>query len=478
MDRKLLICNKNEDPDHQIITASELEAATVEIIENDQELDEDDVGDMEPKTHSSNSGIQTMFAKFMEEKCSITYRKLVVPQSMRSIYWKFFGFPADDDGEILTRLKIVCLICRTQIAYNRNTSNLRMHLQNKHSQELRELEAASPPRKQIITPESKEKRAQKRLLKAAMANSGQHIYTTNADGTVQIGGDIQFVTDPSVSFDENCGAEEEGSAAKPVKFIVKNVNTSDSNRNVAFVLSEELQQEQQQQQQLSTATNKTITDAILEYVIIDLQLPQVVQEQGFQRLIATLKSPCQIPSRNSLEEDIIPKTYDNFRDTIVGNISSLTSEISLAVEEWTSNIGENFFTFLIYYQNIGEASLESKILCTMHAPNEWTEQQWGIILDTVLNDWCVKIEKITAVVLATNRSEFVNAVLSRGLSVVPCLLHSLQVCAQAIFDDYRVAKVLAHCRAAIGAISSQPDAAAGLAMQEQLLGVRTNFVHL
>ncbi|OXU16708.1 hypothetical protein TSAR_016529 [Trichomalopsis sarcophagae] len=396
----------------------------VDIIEQEQDIEEID--------HKRN-GLQTVFAKFMEEKHSITYRKLVVPQSMRSIYWKFFGFPADDDGEILTRVKIVCLLCKTQIAYNRNTSNLRMHLQNKHVQELHELEALSPPRKQIITPESKERRAQKRMLKAAMASSSQHIYTTNADGTVQIGGDIQFVTDSSVAFPEQCMEEDMTvNINKPLKFVIKdgtidNVSTT-SNQNMTFMLSED-------QQQQTSSNNKSVSEAIVEFLIIDLQLPEIVQEQGFQRLIATLKSPCQIPSKNSLEKEIIPTTYNTFRETILSNISSLTSEVSLAVEEWTSNFGESFFSFLIYYQSPGEAALESKILCTIHGPRDWDELQWGTVLDTMMNDWCIKLEKTTAVIASTTRSQLTNALITRGLTVVPCLLHSLQVCAQTIFEN-------------------------------------------
>lgn len=54
-----------------------------------------------------------------------TYKKLVVPVSMRSIYWKYFGFPASETGEIITKLKIICILCKSQIAYNKNTSNLR-----------------------------------------------------------------------------------------------------------------------------------------------------------------------------------------------------------------------------------------------------------------------------------------------------------------------------------------------------------------
>lgn len=85
---------------------------------------------------TDNSRMHTLLAKMMEDKHTFTYRKLVVPMSMRSIYWKYFGFPATEEDEILTKVKIVCTICKTQIAYNRNTSNLRMHLQNKHPDEL------------------------------------------------------------------------------------------------------------------------------------------------------------------------------------------------------------------------------------------------------------------------------------------------------------------------------------------------------
>lgn len=71
------------------------------------------------------TGANVSVPNLMEEKHVYTYKKLVVPMSMRSIYWKYFGFPATDDGSILTKVKIVCILCKTQIAYNRNTSNLR-----------------------------------------------------------------------------------------------------------------------------------------------------------------------------------------------------------------------------------------------------------------------------------------------------------------------------------------------------------------
>lgn len=62
----------------------------------------------------------------------IEYTRTVVPSSMRSPYWKYFGFPSDSGNNILTRQKVVCTLCSTAIAYNKNTSNLRTHLMSKH----------------------------------------------------------------------------------------------------------------------------------------------------------------------------------------------------------------------------------------------------------------------------------------------------------------------------------------------------------
>ncbi|XP_011149169.1 zinc finger BED domain-containing protein 1 isoform X2 [Harpegnathos saltator] len=402
--------------------------------------------------------VQMVLAKMMEEKHTFTYKKLVVPMSMRSIYWKFFGFPATDDGDILTKVKIVCILCKTQIAYNRNTSNLRMHLQNKHAQELLELELSNPPRKQgqVVPQETKERRMQKRLLKGL--SPAQHIYTTNVDGTVQIDGDIQFVTDPNISLSN---IEDDITIGQPLRMMIKD-GSSSNNQNVAFLMSEDNGTSQ------SSIDGKTVSDAIAEFIIMDLQLPEVVEGRGFQRLVATLRSPCEIPSKNKLEEEIIPKIYETFRISVVGVLSDITSDVGLTMEEWKSNSDENFITMSIYYQNPGEAALECKVLSTIHAPLDWDESQWGNAIDILLYEWQIKIERITAVVVSTSRIELLNALRNRNVTIVPCLLYSLQVCAQACFEDSEVAPILSKCRAVIGTILSRADASATLTMQEQL----------
>lgn len=69
---------------------------------------------------------------FRDNNDTIPYSRVVVPSSMRSPLWRYFGFPANDNNVILNRKRIICCICRTQIAYNKNTTNLSTHLHCKH----------------------------------------------------------------------------------------------------------------------------------------------------------------------------------------------------------------------------------------------------------------------------------------------------------------------------------------------------------
>ncbi|KAK0182108.1 hypothetical protein PV327_000277 [Microctonus hyperodae] len=416
-----------------------------------------------PEIEESKGELQLEISKLMEEKHIYKYSKLVVPSSMRSIYWRFFGFPATESGKILTKVKIVCTICHTQIAYNRNTSNLRMHLQNKHNQTLIELETNKPPKKQYVPHSIKEKRVIKKS-KNNITNSNSHIYATSIDESVHIDDDIEFVTDSNVNLSN---LEEDIIIESPI-IVPRKRASSTKDYQVSYV------QPDDNTIQTVPTDEKTVSDAITEFIIIDLQLPEIVEGRGFQRLIATLKSPCEIPSKNKLDDEIIPKVYENFRETVMESISCITSEFGLAFDEWKSNSNETFMTVSIYYQNPGESTLETKILNTFHTPMSWSENQWGLAIDSLFSEWELNCEKITAVVVASVRNELLTALSNRGLTIVPCLLHTLQLCAQSCFENVDVAIILNKCRAIIGAISKSNTLSESIPMQEPLLEIDEN----
>lgn len=98
--------------------------------------------------------------------------------------------------------------------------------------------------------------------------------------------------------------------------------------------------------------SKVVSDAITEFVITDLHLPDIVEGKGFQRLIATLKSPCEIPGKFKLEQDIIPRIYENTRTSVLNSIASSCSTFALGIEEWTCSSSNVYVTISVFFQQV------------------------------------------------------------------------------------------------------------------------------
>lgn len=120
---------------------------------------------------------------YKEKNEIVPYAKIVVPNTMRSPYWKFFGFPADEGNNILTRTKIICCLCRTYIAYNKNTTNLITHLNARHQDIVEQYytrdESASsdtcvPSKRLKLHENMKSKSSVFGSLKSAYLSNGEH----------------------------------------------------------------------------------------------------------------------------------------------------------------------------------------------------------------------------------------------------------------------------------------------------------------
>lgn len=91
--------------------------------------------------------------------------------------------------------------------------------------------------------------------------------------------------------------------------------------------------------QLQVVENKNISDAIADFLILDLQHPDIVEGRGFQRLIATLRSPCEIPSRGRLVDEILPSMQCHIKETEQAFFQLFNGDYGITVEEWTSHNG-------------------------------------------------------------------------------------------------------------------------------------------
>lgn len=100
----------------------------------------------------------------------------------------------------------------------------------------------------------------------------------------------------------------------------------------------------------------------------------------------------------------------------------------MSVEEWCSGNGEVFVTMAVHFQHQSiDAVLETKVLSTIHCSCDMDTAQWSATFDNLFMEWDIKLENVTAVVVATTRPEVIRALSDKDLTLVPCLVHSLQV---------------------------------------------------
>ncbi|GLH15752.1 Uncharacterized protein GBIM_20196 [Gryllus bimaculatus] len=225
-------------------------------------------------------------------------------------------------------------------------------------------------------------------------------------------------------------------------------------------------------------SQKTISDAIAEFVILDHQLPDVVEGKGFQRLIATLHSPYKIPSKTKLEGELIPRIYDTIKESVKSLVSCHQGEMGLSVEEWNSSNGEYFITISVHFQQSFNPVLETKVLDTLHCGSEMDTAEWGNVFDVFFSEWDIKLEKVTAVVTATTKQEILMALAEKGLILVPCLVHTLQLCANAYFEQPEVVNILYKCRSIVAFISHNNTYKAKLRIQEQMMQLEENTLRM
>lgn len=387
------------------------------------------------------------YTKIMPDRSNIetvSYQKLVVPKRMHSPYWKYFGFPASDNGNILTQDRIICILCKKQFAYKSNTTNLRVHLQSRHKTELMVLEMGS----------SKDGNPKKRHGKNEL------MLLATSEGQVDINR-------------SNCRIKQQD------VYIQGDINEQFVGENIANI------QEQTPQmsvifQEIDNSPNDgldtLVSDAITDFVITDLHLPDIVEGKGFQRLIATLRGPCDIPGKYKLEQCIIPRIYENTRSSVLNSIANSCSTFALGIEEWKCSSSNVYITISVFFQQLDKEGLCIKQLATIVCNPIRTANEWCGVLGTLFLNWNINIEQVKTVIKAFANDNLDAALRTQGFILIPCLIYELQnLCTQRCFETEEILNVLTKCRT-VSAKLHQHNALTSVTVRDNIVQVFNSFL--
>lgn len=154
----------------------------------------------------------------------------------RSEVWTYFGFVANDEGQILDRSKVVCKICASTFCYSGNTTNFYSHLKSMHSEI------------QIQVPFKNNRNSVKRSY-GTMMEEGEYQNDSHSAST-----SYRAVDDDSIP---------------------------ERSRNDIIYVDD-------------------ITQSIIDFLVTDCRPVCVVQGRGFQRLLRLLAPGYNLPDRQKL----------------------------------------------------------------------------------------------------------------------------------------------------------------------------------
>lgn len=262
------------------------------------------------------------------------YSKIIRPTSMRSTYWKFFGFPADDSGSIITRRSVICSICGFALSYNKNTSNLKSHLRSKHPEQMNF--TYNPPTKKtkfIFAPTND------------TSNDMKQVYSIKQQPSEVVGNPEDLIE--ILAEDVDADDYQEVNDDYQIEYLTSDdVNNFDEETVVLKSVTSNIKSLKRKHSETAN-----VESSIVSMIIEDL-LPTTISEgSGFISLVTSLcGSRVQVPNAKSIEKSI-QQMYNADYSRLSESIKSEVEEtfFSIGFEKWSNKEEATFITTHVNY---------------------------------------------------------------------------------------------------------------------------------
>ena len=238
-----------------------------------------------------------------EGMSSVKIIKVVPLPHARSEVWSYFGFIADDEGEIQDKRKAICKICATTLSYSGNTTNLFTHLKSMHPE-------AKP---QKLAPTN-------RNPKSGVRRSKRTIYDVLSGSTLSLNPVVTSTATTSVPSTQVV-------AATPKTIVIRSIPWGSSESDGADgVISNVTEQEApngvsetaggSSNKKTKTCSANDVTNAIVDMLVKDCRPVSLIEGKGFQALLQLLAPNYKVPDSKTLEV-LLKKRYENVRQEFI-----------------------------------------------------------------------------------------------------------------------------------------------------------------
>ena len=122
--------------------------------------------------------------------------------------------------------------------------------------------------------------------------------------------------------------------------------------------------------QKSSERHKTLTKAIAGFIAMDMRPFSVVENTGFQHLMAVAEPRYTVPSRTHFARTVVPGLLKKVKDRVTNELLACEA-LAITTDSWTSRATENYLTVTAHAMNsnweILSFTLETKAFAESHS---------------------------------------------------------------------------------------------------------------
>jgi hypothetical protein len=382
--------------------------------------------------------------KKKERKNIASYKQLIVPETMKSPFWEYFGFPADNEGNIISKETCICSICGQQLSYCQNTTNLRSHLRNKHKTELKMLSEKHDAKVNEKTSMKKD-------------DSGTEVFTITtkkepepeSEPEKQFHYELEEIVDnyePETSnqsmgihsfhlVEDNLEEIEPPYKVAKLDPLTTNAKTPKKTLNVSYI-------KPASPQPLMT-TQDDVTTNITKMILQDLLPVDFVEGPGFRAFVNSFVPSYTVPDSFHFLGSIT-KYYDRYASNFFTLVKQTIKDyFSICFERWENEDNKAFLTVSVNVLEIANFELQNIVVDVIeHSFNyNWNlffrkheylnmkDKCFGCVLnftDSALSNFMISRSKLNFVHFRFNVLKLKNYSVFLDIPVIPCLVSSLE----------------------------------------------------
>lgn len=191
---------------------------------------------------------------------------------------------------------------------------------------------------------------------------------------------------------------------------------------------------------------KGITEKLLNFIVLDDQPFQVVENEGFRSLMEHLQPRYSLPSRRYLSETALPELYLRVSSKLAEKLKRVPA-LSFTTDIWTSDVSPmSLISLTVQWVDSDTHGLESAVLQVKKCRGSHNRATIAASITEMLNHWEIPLEKVH-VILRDNASNMKAAMEDMAVPSLGCFAHTLQlVVHEGLMSQRSVSDALANSR--------------------------------